>query len=739
MLMGIVAAMFSFVISYSNLQSVSAVTVKTSSVIRTFEERSILLNNRGKVVTVSLSGYLFFGSAVKLLQEIKSKLVLSDDGLASGSNTDALLLQRLNENQADEQVPANTSSSSSSFIEKKSIKRNNSLHSEVTERTSLLSTSTNPTSKNNYTTSKASFMSLTNDIKVKSAFEEMTPIRERSVSISSKQSPNNLSDNNNNTAIVHEKPFLPSTPQSHHIKLMYSTTHHHSKQMKTVYEMSGTEIADYYEHWKQQQQQQQQTSLLSSSYDNQGMAETPFGHNYLAINLENKPPPQQQYSQSLLGRSPVNDISLLVKQSSSKSSSNGKKTKTTIISDDLESGISLVPTKSHTSPSPPPPPTITIITAPSSVNPLHSSSTEETISWMVGEDITMVDSSRTNTRTRTISQNSQLDSSMFTQQQQQQTPAENTKPLPPPPPASKTPDSLLQHVWAGQQQQRKERRLRSYSDLSSSNLSKEVVHNSPNSNVPIATNTNTPTGIPSISTIDTTKFRKRESSFHRLLNSAQNNNNNNTVLNITSSRNSSLDQVGSTDPLDIKRDNSFQLHTSKPITNPSSSSSSSSSEYHQQIFPRFPSQQLSPNHNSTSKQQQPPHQRTSFDSNEAQLLYQQQQPPTQSSPIHNSLQHSQESNNEIEMNTCRTHDETTTEYLVLDFTEVLGVDATAARTCFLTLVQFMRTAHVTVVFANANTRIEELLRAHRVMNEDSIVIPDLDDALEWCEDQILQR
>jgi CRP-like cAMP-binding protein len=78
-----------------------------------------------------------------------------------------------------------------------------------------------------------------------------------------------------------------------------------------------------------------------------------------------------------------------------------------------------------------------------------------------------------------------------------------------------------------------------------------------------------------------------------------------------------------------------------------------------------------------------------------------------------------------------------TEYLILDFTEVMGVDATAARACFLTLVQFMRTANVTVVFAHLSKPVEELLRAHNVLNEESIIIPNLDDALEWCEDQIL--
>lgn len=83
--------------------------------------------------------------------------------------------------------------------------------------------------------------------------------------------------------------------------------------------------------------------------------------------------------------------------------------------------------------------------------------------------------------------------------------------------------------------------------------------------------------------------------------------------------------------------------------------------------------------------------------------------------------------------------EVVTEYLVLDFTGVLGLDATAARSCFLTLVHLMKSANVTVVFANMSIFIEELLVSHRVIENGSIVIPNLDDALEWCEDQVLLK
>lgn len=84
-------------------------------------------------------------------------------------------------------------------------------------------------------------------------------------------------------------------------------------------------------------------------------------------------------------------------------------------------------------------------------------------------------------------------------------------------------------------------------------------------------------------------------------------------------------------------------------------------------------------------------------------------------------------------------EEVTTEFLVLDFSDVMGVDATAARSCFLTLVHLMKNAQVRVVFANLNAKLETLLRSHRVLDEESIVIPDIDDALEWCEDQIIAK
>lgn len=76
---------------------------------------------------------------------------------------------------------------------------------------------------------------------------------------------------------------------------------------------------------------------------------------------------------------------------------------------------------------------------------------------------------------------------------------------------------------------------------------------------------------------------------------------------------------------------------------------------------------------------------------------------------------------------------------VLDFAAVVGVDATATRSCFLMMVQLMRSANVTVVFANMSASLEALFRVHKVIGVQDVVIPLLDDALEWCEERVLLR
>ena len=103
------------------------------------------------------------------------------------------------------------------------------------------------------------------------------------------------------------------------------------------------------------------------------------------------------------------------------------------------------------------------------------------------------------------------------------------------------------------------------------------------------------------------------------------------------------------------------------------------------------------------------------------------------------------------------------EYVVIDFSQVIGVDATSARNCFLLLTKILHTAGVIVVYTEMSDAIEKLLVAHGVIATPSaddmgssmdfangknereqaagrgLVILSLDDALEWCEDSLLER
>jgi CRP-like cAMP-binding protein/anti-anti-sigma regulatory factor len=79
-----------------------------------------------------------------------------------------------------------------------------------------------------------------------------------------------------------------------------------------------------------------------------------------------------------------------------------------------------------------------------------------------------------------------------------------------------------------------------------------------------------------------------------------------------------------------------------------------------------------------------------------------------------------------------------TEFVVMDFSAVVGVDATAARSCFLLLTRLLRASSVRVVFTGMTRDIERLLRSNGVLDE-CVVFPEADDALEWCEENVLAR
>ncbi|KAG5191778.1 hypothetical protein JKP88DRAFT_352139 [Tribonema minus] len=86
-------------------------------------------------------------------------------------------------------------------------------------------------------------------------------------------------------------------------------------------------------------------------------------------------------------------------------------------------------------------------------------------------------------------------------------------------------------------------------------------------------------------------------------------------------------------------------------------------------------------------------------------------------------------------------------YVVLDMREVPGVDATAARVCFLMLKQLLHASGVTPVFAavsgcdavlSVRKPVRNLLTAHKVIDSGDAVFDTLDAALEWCEERLLQ-
>jgi SulP family sulfate permease len=84
---------------------------------------------------------------------------------------------------------------------------------------------------------------------------------------------------------------------------------------------------------------------------------------------------------------------------------------------------------------------------------------------------------------------------------------------------------------------------------------------------------------------------------------------------------------------------------------------------------------------------------------------------------------------------------TPTAYVVIDLQGVAGVDATAARSCFLALLQLLRPHGIPLCLAHVTPALERLLRAHDVIRDD---FPDecrcfgsTSEAVEWCEANIL--
>lgn len=79
-----------------------------------------------------------------------------------------------------------------------------------------------------------------------------------------------------------------------------------------------------------------------------------------------------------------------------------------------------------------------------------------------------------------------------------------------------------------------------------------------------------------------------------------------------------------------------------------------------------------------------------------------------------------------------------TEYVVMDFTHVSGMDATAARSSLMILQQMCKIHAITVLFADVLPEIRHLLLNNDIAEESSF-FPNADAALEWCENQLLNQ
>lgn len=110
-------------------------------------------------------------------------------------------------------------------------------------------------------------------------------------------------------------------------------------------------------------------------------------------------------------------------------------------------------------------------------------------------------------------------------------------------------------------------------------------------------------------------------------------------------------------------------------------------------------------------------------------------------------------NLEGEEDACADGEKTTSEhrrptrFVVFDFSQVSGLDATAARSCFLALKLLFSNHQITVVYCGMRADVEFLLRANDVLppltetpshsNTECYVTSDLDLALDWCETQLI--
>lgn len=645
MLIGIIAAMFCFVISYSNLQSVSAVTVKSSTVIRTFEERSVLIANRGKVLTVSLSGYLFFGSAVKLLQEIKSKLVAAED---DGESVSSPLFEGDSVMRRDGYSPVANSVHGSATA----VSPPPSVPRRLVQRgagadvagTAVDDGAVEKGSRSSTGAAAAAAAAAAAPSKSTSAFEGMTPLRQpvkQTSFMATSATLNQVSSyvNGGNTGasgapLSYQQQQQPpsSLPPHHHgghhhgshhegdaasshapMRMLFSSHSLRQKHIPTVYDLSADQIQSHYESWANAQKPALERKSTMST------AATERRHSMGSADLEMGP------------------VSTSAASDGAQASSSSKPRANSSAAGATSAGIAAASASS-------PIPIVTERTSLLTAAITNSDAKKDRSQYTLGTSPAL-SSSLTSRGLEDVQEI--RESSVFLQ------------------------------VWESQQQRKEQqRRRRSFSDLAG-----------------LATS-------PGHSENDLGGGRSSlgfnyDSQEH--LEDLERANEQGPLLRGSSGSGKVAAAAASL------ATTSGKVNSRSAGKLPTAASSSSD----------VPRRQSSGNGASAASSNSNTHANTMV--------------PTTSASV----------DGVIDQTAAASSQGTVTEYLILDFTGVMGVDATAARACFLTLVQFMRTANVTVVFAHLSKPVEDLLRAHNVLNDESVMIPNLDDALEWCEDQIL--
>jgi hypothetical protein len=574
MLIGILSATLSFVITYSKLQSVSEVTLKSSTVIRTFEERSLLLSNRGKIITISFGGYIFFGSSVQVLEQIKSKLVLSSPSLLSlrsgmdeTSEKEQLLYQQRPEEK--KHLPV-----SGAFDVSRPTVTPQKPHLVHHQYSMILKTpSSNRKKQCSNSTGTTPYPEKGGNLirKDGTSDDEETSLLGDKVNQKEYGSTQQSSTPSSGMKLVLKSPAVSRNPdplQSHSAASSYQSSvssHHSHRPIPSAYDLSPTSLRN---------------AIQLSQIDN----------------------PHSHYSDSIYG----NGVSCIVEIKGETSSEEKDELKVN------QAGTEYVKNKDQ----------------------------KDDKTWLVGEtddvfDISHHEKYTDNGRpvsTRTSSQESALDEdSPFKELRKSKNDAWNDIQNVGNVSTLKPSTSLLDLVFKGQQQRREQQQQlqrKSSHEHSPPDLLSSSSHGDNNSTSPRKATAPRINGLPPLPAVPVASGPSREPS-------------------------AALNSASSYFPLSI-------LHPSNAVSNEDT----------------------------------------------APVLYE---------------------------------DEITTEYLVLDFTDVKGVDATAARSCFLTLVHLMKNANVTVVFASLSQQLQDLLKAHHVVDYHSIIIPDIDDALEWCEDQVLAR